>query len=101
MLRTRRAVFGPCVLPFARLPRGGGRISMDKKIVASLAIAALLALPAVAQDAATQTTTTSTTSSDTQNSDAQQSPAQRDANGNVVQMEQTPVFRVNVVERSL
>ncbi len=70
---------------------------MQHKVLCSLCMAAFLALPAAAQDAQS-TTPPANSTADQQVTDTQQ---KTDANGNVVQMEQTPVFRVNVVERSL
>jgi outer membrane protein OmpA-like peptidoglycan-associated protein len=79
---------------------------MKRRILCSLCLAALIAVPAIAQDTQipNSTTTTTTTQADPQNPSqvtTQQTTTTTDANGNVVQMEKTPVFRVNVVERSL
>jgi outer membrane protein OmpA-like peptidoglycan-associated protein len=73
-------------------------------------MAALIAIPVVAQDTPSQDsqsttqTTTTTTQSDPQNPSqvtAQEVTTTTDANGNPVQMEKTPIFRVNVVARTL
>lgn len=90
-------------------PRGGGIQVMDRKLFCSLCLAALIAVPVMAQDNASQTTdtTTQTTTTTTQTGDNQsgtqsdQATSTTDVNGNPVQMEKTPIFRVNVVERSL
>jgi outer membrane protein OmpA-like peptidoglycan-associated protein len=81
---------------------------MDRRLLCSFCMAALIAVPVVAQEnpssgSITQSTTT-TTQTDPQNPGqvtTQETTTTTDANGNVIQMEKTPVFRVNVVARTL
>jgi outer membrane protein OmpA-like peptidoglycan-associated protein len=73
---------------------------MDRKLICSLCLAATIAIPALAQNTQSTDTTTQTTTTTTQ-TDAQNPATTTDVNGNVVKMEQTPLFRVNVVARSL
>jgi outer membrane protein OmpA-like peptidoglycan-associated protein len=73
---------------------------MNRRLVCSLCLAATIAIPALAQDTQTTDTTTQTTTTSTQ-TDAQNPATTTDVNGNVVKMEQTPLYRVNVVARSL